>query len=306
MTYTVKPGDNLTDIARHFYTSVSNLVEWNHIANPNDIYIGQVIYVTKPVVTAIPASWIVKAHETVDGIANLFGISPQTIIDLNHLANPNYIVPGEVLLLKPPPEPSPEPTPTPEPAPPEPTPTPEPTPVPEPVVRVSLSIPKVSVSSTGGVEVADAVPAATGSSTVTVYDSVDPANLSPLLSDPTAYFAAYVDGKYAWSRQQLAEFAGRIAVLITVTGSGLANACDLEAGDLTVDQAVAWAKANPGGLVYVNASTLEANAQALFGLNLWVAEWNDNPSLAQGWAGHQYASNSEYDTSIFWKSDLIV
>jgi LysM repeat protein len=39
--YSVVSGDNLTKIANHFGTSISQLQAWNHIANPNLIRVGQ-------------------------------------------------------------------------------------------------------------------------------------------------------------------------------------------------------------------------------------------------------------------------
>ena len=43
--YTVKSGDNLTKIANRYGTTVSQLVAWNNIKNPNLIYVGQKIRV---------------------------------------------------------------------------------------------------------------------------------------------------------------------------------------------------------------------------------------------------------------------
>lgn len=43
--YTVKRGDNLTKIAKMYDTTVSQLVAWNNIKNPNVIYTGQVLRV---------------------------------------------------------------------------------------------------------------------------------------------------------------------------------------------------------------------------------------------------------------------
>lgn len=40
-TYVVKRGDTLSTIANRFNVSVSDLVAWNHISNPNLIYVGQ-------------------------------------------------------------------------------------------------------------------------------------------------------------------------------------------------------------------------------------------------------------------------
>lgn len=42
-TYTVKRGDNLTKIAKRFKTTVAELVKKNKIADPNKIYVGQVL-----------------------------------------------------------------------------------------------------------------------------------------------------------------------------------------------------------------------------------------------------------------------
>ena len=45
--YTVVSGDNLTKIANKFGTTVSKLVSWNNIADPNKIYVGQRLIVKK-------------------------------------------------------------------------------------------------------------------------------------------------------------------------------------------------------------------------------------------------------------------
>ena len=46
-TYTVVKGDNLTKIARAYGTTVSQLVAWNGIKNPNYIVVGQVLNVSE-------------------------------------------------------------------------------------------------------------------------------------------------------------------------------------------------------------------------------------------------------------------
>lgn len=46
-SYTVVKGDTLTKIAARYDTTVANLVEWNNIANPDYIVIGQVLKVSK-------------------------------------------------------------------------------------------------------------------------------------------------------------------------------------------------------------------------------------------------------------------
>ncbi len=57
-TYVVQPGDSLSKIARQFGTTVDALVQANNIANPNLIYVGQVLIIpggtVPPVTTPVP------------------------------------------------------------------------------------------------------------------------------------------------------------------------------------------------------------------------------------------------------------
>ena len=46
--YTVRKGDTLYRIALDFGQSYQELVQWNHLADPNDIKVGQVLRVTPP------------------------------------------------------------------------------------------------------------------------------------------------------------------------------------------------------------------------------------------------------------------
>jgi LysM repeat protein len=43
--YTVKKGDSLSLIARHYRISVRTLMQWNNVKNPHRIYTGQVLRV---------------------------------------------------------------------------------------------------------------------------------------------------------------------------------------------------------------------------------------------------------------------
>lgn len=47
-TYIVQPGDTLTSIAAQHGVSVDQLVQWNNLANPNQINAGSEIYVSSP------------------------------------------------------------------------------------------------------------------------------------------------------------------------------------------------------------------------------------------------------------------
>ena len=51
-TYTVKPGDTLSDIAAAFHTTVDELAELNQIENKNLIKIGQVLQTNQAMTAA--------------------------------------------------------------------------------------------------------------------------------------------------------------------------------------------------------------------------------------------------------------
>lgn len=43
ITYTVKSGDTLSEIAKKFNTTYQEIARKNNIKNPNKIYVGQVL-----------------------------------------------------------------------------------------------------------------------------------------------------------------------------------------------------------------------------------------------------------------------
>jgi len=106
-TYVMQPGDTLAKIAYRYGTTVSALVEANNIANPNVIYVGQVL--TLPGCTTTPAptptpppattSYVVQPGDTLGKIAQQFGTTVSELTALNNISNPNLIYAGQVLLV---------------------------------------------------------------------------------------------------------------------------------------------------------------------------------------------------------------
>ncbi len=109
-TFRVQPGDTLSGIAAQFQVSVSQLVSWNNIANPNSIRVGQVLNVSgsatasspvatseQPAVSSKGSQVVVEPGNTLGTIAQRFGISWQYLAAFNHLANPNILEIGQVL-----------------------------------------------------------------------------------------------------------------------------------------------------------------------------------------------------------------
>ncbi len=112
-TYTVVAGDTLGAIAARFGTTVAALAALNHIADPNLIYAGEVIALTgsgggnAPAPAPTPSAptsssgttYTVVAGDTLGAIAARFGTTVAALAALNHIANPNLIYAGEVLLI---------------------------------------------------------------------------------------------------------------------------------------------------------------------------------------------------------------
>jgi predicted chitinase len=83
--YTVVSGDNLTKIANKFGTTVSKLVSWNNIADPNKIYVGQRLIVKKdsnPTPTPTP-SQPSGSYKVTDAQMKKMGWTNYHLADLN-------------------------------------------------------------------------------------------------------------------------------------------------------------------------------------------------------------------------------
>ncbi|MCI0713804.1 MAG: LysM peptidoglycan-binding domain-containing protein [Chloroflexi bacterium] len=117
-TYTVQPGDNLYRISVRFGTTIQALVAANNIANPNLIFVGQVLVIpegattppdtpptnpTPPPSNPPPSSEIVTytvvSGDTLFKIAQRFNTTIQAIVAENNIANPNLIFVGQVLRI---------------------------------------------------------------------------------------------------------------------------------------------------------------------------------------------------------------
>lgn len=94
-SYTVRYGDTLSAIASRYGTSTSVLASLNGIANPNQIYPGQVLRVTG----TFGRSYMVRYGDTLSGIASAHGTTWQALAQKNGLANPNWIYPGQTLQI---------------------------------------------------------------------------------------------------------------------------------------------------------------------------------------------------------------
>ena len=98
--YTVVKGDTLSGIASRYGTTYQKLAEYNGIANPNLIYVGQKIKIPNSGTSSNnPITYTVKKGDTLSGIASKYGTTYQKIAKDNNIANPNLIYPNQVLKI---------------------------------------------------------------------------------------------------------------------------------------------------------------------------------------------------------------
>lgn len=98
ITYTVKKGDTLSEIAQKYGTTYQELARINNIANPDLIYVGQVIKINGTAET----TYTVKSGDTLSGIASMYGTTWQKLYEKNRSVignDPNLIKPGQVLKI---------------------------------------------------------------------------------------------------------------------------------------------------------------------------------------------------------------
>lgn len=102
IVYTVKRGDTLSEIARDFGTTVSNIVSLNtFITNRNLIYPGQQLTIKTPAGTSENSNsiYIVKSGDTLSRIALNYNTTVNRLVQLNNIKNRNLIYPGQQIIV---------------------------------------------------------------------------------------------------------------------------------------------------------------------------------------------------------------
>jgi peptidoglycan endopeptidase LytE len=101
--YQIRPRDTLDAIANRFHVSVTDLVAWNHLADPNRIEAGAWLVVgSADAPQAAPTGsshYVVQPGDTLSAIAARFGTTVAALAAANHLADPNRILAGQVLTV---------------------------------------------------------------------------------------------------------------------------------------------------------------------------------------------------------------
>ncbi len=102
----VQPGETLYSIARAYGVDVYELARVNYLVNPNLIYAGQRLiipggygYAPPPYTPAGANIYVVQPGDTTYSIAVRYGTSVWAIAQANNLSNPNWIYPGQHLMI---------------------------------------------------------------------------------------------------------------------------------------------------------------------------------------------------------------
>lgn len=100
--YTVQAGDTLYSIAGRYGTTVDALVALNGLADPEFIYVGQVLLVPaveQPKPPSDALVHVVQAGDTLFSIAWRYGTTVDELARLNSISNPWFIYVGQTLLI---------------------------------------------------------------------------------------------------------------------------------------------------------------------------------------------------------------
>lgn len=98
--YTVQSGDNLSTIAQRFGVSINQITGYRS-GNPNLIYPGEVLTIggASGNATSSGTVYTVQAGDTLSEIAQRYGTTYQRLAQINGIANPNLIYPGQKIRI---------------------------------------------------------------------------------------------------------------------------------------------------------------------------------------------------------------
>lgn len=96
--YTVRSGNTLFGIAQFFQTSVDDILKYNNIPNPSQIFVGQTLDI--PAGSAEIDYYVTRPGDSLWTIAQRNNTTVQRLTELNRLNNPNVIYPGQLIKVR--------------------------------------------------------------------------------------------------------------------------------------------------------------------------------------------------------------
>jgi peptidoglycan hydrolase-like protein with peptidoglycan-binding domain len=148
--------------------------------------------------------------------------------------------------------------------------------------------------------------------TRTMWDGVNSdAKSIKSLAKPNDLIAYYIDGAFAWTKQEIALFPNNKHVTITVLGNP-ADVADCETGDMTPASAANWVRSQKARgydrpTVYRSLSMMQDVRQTTGTLimgrdwDAWVADYDNKTSqVYSGSVAKQFKNAAYYDESIVY------
>ena len=100
--YTVQRGDTMYSIARRYGTTVGAISAANGITNPNNIYVGQRLWIPTGCTPPPPTTctwYTVQKGDNLYQISKKFGVSVEAICAANGITDPNRVTAGQTLCI---------------------------------------------------------------------------------------------------------------------------------------------------------------------------------------------------------------
>ena len=94
-TYTVKYGDTISSIAKHFFISESSILDWNDGIDPNRLIVGQKLKMYYPE----GYMYVVQKGDTLSEIAHRFFTDLYSLTLVNGISMNEIIHPGDILFV---------------------------------------------------------------------------------------------------------------------------------------------------------------------------------------------------------------
>ena len=97
ITYKIKKGDTLSEIAKKYGTTVSTLASINNIKDVNKIYAGVTIKI--PTTNSLYIEYTIKKGDTLSEIAKKYGTTVKKLQSINGIKNANKIYAGDTIKI---------------------------------------------------------------------------------------------------------------------------------------------------------------------------------------------------------------
>lgn len=117
-TYTVRPGDNLSTIAKNHGVRMADIVDLNQLADPDDIKVDQTLLLPpgaamsgqaqgrsastttrRPAPTVEGAEYVIQSGDSLSAIAVRHGVTTARLAEANNITNPDRIKVGQSLII---------------------------------------------------------------------------------------------------------------------------------------------------------------------------------------------------------------